>query len=171
MKRAFFVPLISLFALACDEMEDVHSVATDDDGPYLELNLPDQFDYACLSSFEYDHFDLPKSKQCYNCTISGRDRDLIEEDYKPDRLFLAIRRGNDFDVQIIKIPEALRNSTEFALSYKNAAWEGNDTLPRREIFDGYSQCTDKQTDIARCLPGYSPPDHPKCLLMFPRSNP
>ena len=152
-------------------MQDVHTVATDDDGPYLELNLPDQFDYACLSSFEYDHIDLPKSRRCYHCNISDRDRDLIEEGYRPYRFLLAVRRGNDFDIEVIRIPEALRNSTDFELSYQSAAWEGDDILPRREVFDGYSQCTEKQTTLARCLPDYALPDHPKCLLMFQSSNP
>jgi hypothetical protein len=106
-------------------------------------------DYMCLTSAEYDQLFLVREYNCFPCFSEERMTEesfaLRQREWIKDRLLLAIRKGDSFDLQDIDLSAI--TSREIDNTY-NGAYTVDGSTP--DWPKTMSQCTRSKTATAYC---------------------
>ena len=148
------LPVLALL-VSCSEQGVPEPVYVDVDAKSKALklvNIPNNFKYACLTSSEYGQAYLPKGYECYDCEISEKHREILNRDYREDKILLLIRVNNKFIVSDVDLNKIMGLNPY--TSYTSVAYNSED-------FGEYSQCTSNINENIWCYRYLK-----SCLLMF-----
>ncbi len=149
----------------------------DSQGLFLQIDLSDApFDYACLTSAEYNQLYLADAWRCAECSTSEATRDLISDVRAPFLPLLMIKRGDEIFVEYVQLPRDWINDGDVIIMRKSRRIIGHTNLGYKNIalnhnnylHENLDQCTLIPEHKLRCTYGLSFHLIKRCNFYFPR---